>query len=253
MIEREDSDDVVVLRLAYGKANALDYELCQTLLENVDRLESPDDRPVVITGSGRIFSAGVDLFRLVNEGKDYLNDFLPPLLETFERLFNFSRPTVAAINGHAIAGGCVIACACDYRLAADGAGRIGVPELLVGVPFPTIAMEILRFTVGNAHLQEAVYTGGTFDTDKAMRLGFIDERVDDSALLDTAVQRARQLASIPQRSYALSKRHLQEPVNSRVAALAAENDEAVRAVWMDPETLEYIRGYLERTFGGKSA
>ncbi len=253
MIEREDIDDVVVLRLAYGKANALDYELCQTLLENFDWLESHDDRPMVITGSGQIFSAGVDLFRLVNEGKEYLNAFLPPLLETFKRLFNFSRPTVAAINGHAVAGGCVIACACDYRLSANGAGRIGVPELLVGVPFPTIAMEILRFAVGNAHLQEAVYTGGTFDTEKAMRLGFIDEVVDESALLETAIQRARHLASIPARSYALSKRHLKEPVNSRVAALAAENDEAVRTVWMDPETLEYIRSYLERTFGRKNA
>ena len=251
MIEREDTDDVVVLRLAYGKANALDYELCQTLLENFDQLEFHDDRPVVITGSGRIFSAGVDLFRLVGEGEDYLNAFLPPLLKTFERLFNFPRPTVAAINGHAIAGGCVVACACDYRLAADGAGRIGVPELLVRVPFPTIAMEILRFTVGNAHLQEAVYTGGTFDIGKAMRLGFIDEVVDDSALLESAIQRARHLASIPQRSYALSKRHLQEPVNSRLAALAPENDEQVRATWMDPKTLENIRAYLKRTFGEK--
>jgi enoyl-CoA hydratase len=249
MIEREDTDDVVVLRMAYGKANALDHELGNTLIETFDQLNAQDHRPVVITGSDRIFSAGVDLFRIVNEGEEYLKAFFPILQNVFARLFDFPRPLVAAINGHAIAGGCVIACACDYRLAATGSGRIGVPELLVGVPFPTMALEILRFAIGNAHLQQAVYTGNTFDTEEAMRLGFIDEIAEDGALLDVAIQRARHLASVPARSYALSKRQLREPVTSRVAARAPEDEGAVRAVWMDPKTLENMRSYLERTFG----
>ena len=252
MIEREDTDDVVVLRLAYGKANALDYELCKAIVETLAALERDDTRPVIITGSGRIFSAGVDLFRVVNEGRDYLNDFLPMLLDAFQKLFEFPRPLVAAVNGHAIAGGCVVACACDYRLAAEGAGRIGVPELLVGVPFPTIALEILRFSVGNAHLQTAVFTGGTFASKDALRMGFVDELVDEDDLVARALERARHFATIPARSYALSKRQLHELVMTRVAARAPEDDEAVRAVWMDPETLDNINGYLERTFGKKS-
>ncbi len=252
MIEREDTDDAVVVRMAYGKANALDYELCKTLVETFDQLETHDHRPVIIVGSGRIFSAGVDLFRVVNEGQEYLNAFFPVLLNAFARLFDFPRPLVAAINGHAIAGGCVIACACDYRLAAANCGRIGVPELLVGVPFPTSAIEILRFSIGNAHLQQAVYTGGTFDTEEAMRLGFIDEVADETELLELALQRARHFASIPARSYALTKRQLHEPVNSRIAAHTPEDDEAVRTAWMDPKTLDGIRDYLERTFGKKN-
>lgn len=249
MIAREDTDDVVVLRVAYGKVNALDYELCKTLNESFEQLDAHDDRPVIIIGSGRVFSAGVDLFRVVNEGEEYLNDFFPVLQEMFTRLFDFPRPLVAAINGHAIGGGCVMACACDYRITADGAGRIGVPELLVGVPFPTIALEILRFAIGNAHLQQAVYTGATFNAADAMRLGFVDEIADESDILESALQLARHLGSISSRSYALSKRHLHQPVNSRIDALASENDGAVRSAWMDPETLENIRDYLERTFG----
>lgn len=252
MIEREDTEDVVVLRMAYGKANALDYELCTTLVETFDELVDGDDRPVVLTGSGRIFSAGVDLFRVVNESGDYLDSFFPVLLTAFTRLFDFPRPLVAAVNGHAIAGGCVIACACDYRLAGGNAGRIGVPELLVGVPFPTIALEILRFSIGNAHLQGAVYSGGTFTFEEAMRLGFVDEVAEENELLERALERARHFASIPARSYALSKRQLHETVNSRVAARAPEDDEAVRAVWTDPKTLDDIRAYLDRTFGKKA-
>jgi enoyl-CoA hydratase len=251
MIGREDTDDVVVLRMAHGKANALDCELGSGLVEALDQLTARDHRPVVITGRDRIFSAGVDLFRVVNDGEEYLKAFFPVLQDVFARLFDFPRPLIAAINGHAIAGGCVIACACDYRIAAAGAGRIGVPELLVGVPFPTLALEILRFAVGNAHLQQAVFTGGTFDTQEAMRLGFIDEVATEGALVDTAIQRARQMASIPARSYALSKRQLREPVNARIAARTAQDDEAVRAVWMDPKTLENMRSYLERAFGKK--
>lgn len=120
------------------------------------------------------------------------------------------------------------------------------------MPFPTNALEILRFSIGNAHLQGAIYSGGTFTTDEAMRLGFIDEVADENELLDLALQRARHFASIPARSYALSKRQLHEPVNSRVAARAPEDDEAVRAVWVDPKTLDDIRAYLERTFGTKA-
>lgn len=251
MIEREDSDDVVVVRMAHGKANALDYELCKALVETIDRLEAHDDRPVIITGSGRMFSAGVDLFRVVNEGEAYLNAFLPVLLETFARLFDFPRPLTAAINGHAIAGGCVIACACDHRVAAAEAGRIGVPELLVGVPFPTIALEIIRFAIGGGHLQQVILTGETSNTGEAMRLGLIDEIADRERLLERALTRARHFASIPERSYALTKRQLHEPVNSRVAALASENDEAVRAAWMDPKTLDNMRDYLQRTLGRK--
>jgi enoyl-CoA hydratase len=249
MIERADSNDVVVLRIAHGKANALDYELCKALVETFDQLEAHDDRPVIITGRDGIFSAGVDLFRVVNEGKEYLNRLFPILLHTFARLFDFPRPLVAAINGHAIAGGCVVACACDYRVAAKNSGRIGVPELLVGVPFPTVALEILRFSISKAHLQQAVYTGGTFDSEEAMRLGFIDEIADPKEHLGLALQRARHLASIPERSYALSKRQLREPARSRIAALGSENDDAVQAVWMDPKTLDNIRKYLQRTFG----
>ena len=74
----------------------------------------------MLTGSGSIFSAGVDLRRLLAEGEDYLRRFVPLIGEGFQRLFAFPRPVVAALNGHAIAGGCIVACACDRRIAAAG-------------------------------------------------------------------------------------------------------------------------------------
>jgi enoyl-CoA hydratase len=249
MIAREDTDKIVVLRMVHGKANALDTELCTALIETVDALETNDTRPVVLTGNGRIFSAGVDLFRVVDGGGDYLDRFLPLLADTFARLFAFPRPLVAAVNGHAIAGGCVLACACDYRLIATGSGRIGVPELMVGVPFPTVALEILRFAVGNAHLQSAIYSGGTFTAEEAIKLGFADELCEEDDLADAALERAAHFASIPAPSYALAKQQLHQPVEARIEARGPADDESVRAIWMDAKTLDNMRTYLQRTLG----
>src|SRR5439155_1274578 len=99
---------------------------------------------LVLVGTGSAFSAGVDLFRILDGGDDYVARFIPALSGAFDDLFAYRRPVVAAVNGHAIAGGCVIAACADYRLMAEGRGRIGVPEQLVGVAFPAIALAAPR-------------------------------------------------------------------------------------------------------------
>jgi enoyl-CoA hydratase len=135
MLSTEDRDDVVVLRIEHGRVGALDVELLNALTEAV----AAYDRAVVITGSGSSFSAGVDLRRTLDGGRSYTEELLVALSRTFRAVFDHPRPTVAAVNGHAIAGGCVLALACDLRLMSGG--RIGLTELAVGVPFPTEEMQ----------------------------------------------------------------------------------------------------------------
>src|SRR5262249_43491029 len=144
-LERRGS--VALLTLAHGKANALDLELCEAIRVRVEECQASWCRAIVITARGSIFSAGVDLLRVVREGAPYVRRFLPALSRALETTFVGPRPVVAAVNGHAIAGGCILARAADRRLMARGAGRIGVPELLVGVPFPPVPLEIMRFAV----------------------------------------------------------------------------------------------------------
>src|SRR5262245_57734470 len=115
MIERSQHEGVLTLRLAHGKANALDVELLDALLGELSGA-AEGARAVILTGTGSIFSAGVDLFRLTREGADYVRRFLPLLSRFLRTLFTFPRPVVAAVNGHAIAGGCIIVLASDARL-----------------------------------------------------------------------------------------------------------------------------------------
>src|SRR5262249_55465431 len=127
MIERTQNEGILTLRLTHGKASALDVELLDRLLQELDGMAA-DVRGVILTGTGSIFSAGVDLFRLMREGPDYGRRFLSLLSRFVRTLFAFPRPVVAAANGHAIAGGCIIVLAADVRLMAEGTGRIGLPE-----------------------------------------------------------------------------------------------------------------------------
>ena len=161
MIERETVDRVVIVRLAHGSVNAIDIELAAAIRDTFTALAEGPHVGVVLTGTGGAFSAGVDLRRLVSEGADYARSFVPVLVEAFEAVFNVEKPVVAAVNGHAIAGGCVLVCACDRRLMADGPGRIGVTELLAGVPFPRVALEILKFAVGASRATGLVLKGTT--------------------------------------------------------------------------------------------
>src|SRR5439155_26860191 len=128
VIEVTHRNDVAVLTLAHGKANLFDLEFCDALTSAFADCERSAAKAAVVIGRGSIFSAGVDLVRLTNAGPVYVAAFMPALGRVFERVFAFAKPLVAAVNGHAIAGGCILACTADRRLMAQGAGRIGVPE-----------------------------------------------------------------------------------------------------------------------------
>jgi enoyl-CoA hydratase len=217
--------------MAHGKVNALDLALLAELTETFRTLEA---EAVVLTGSGRAFSAGVDLWRMLDAGPGYVRDFLPALTETFLTVFTLGKPVVAAINGHAIAGGAILAAACDHRVMAGG--TIGVTELLVGVPFPASALRILSYAWGDVAARKAVLTGETAGPSDALARGWVDEVVPPEALLDTAVARAR--VAVPPDTYRLTKAQLQSP--ERVF------DAEVLDLWLCAVEDGRIRRYMEQ-------
>jgi enoyl-CoA hydratase len=248
MIKKEDWDSISLLRLEDGKVNALDLELCEALTESLIELERSSAKAVVLTGTGTTFSAGVDLFRLLDGGQDYVLKFVPALTGLLERLFLFPKPVVVALNGNAIAGGCVIACACDYKIAANGEGKTGVPEVLVGVPFPPSAFEIVRFAASPRYLQEIVYFGRYYDMEEGIQRGLVDETVSAPNLLSRATEIATKLSEIPADTFRLVKRQLREPYLATVER-SKIRDEEILKVWCSEETHATIREYLRRTLG----
>lgn len=248
MIETVQRDDgVVVVTLAHGKANVMDLEFCTALAERFEAFAAAPPAALVVTGQGRIFSAGVDLNRLLDGGADYARSFLPSLDRMLLALLGVPCPVVAAINGHAIAGGCLLAVAADRRLMARGGGRIGMPELRVGVPFPPVALELARSVVQSHALQRALAGGETFEVDAAQAAGLIDAPVEAEQLLEQATALAADLAGIAAPTYALTKAMLQQPLHARIAAQTAAHGAQVDALWQDAATFDAVRAFVSKT------
>lgn len=242
MIETIYQDGVVVLTMRHGKVNALDTELCQSLCVALDKAAADGAQAVVLTGTGTVFSAGVDLHRVIAGREEYLASFLPELRRVFTRLATFELPLVAAVNGHAIAGGYILAAAADRILMADGQGRAGVTEMAVGLPFPAIALELLRMRVGDAPARPLIDGAATFQAGPALACHLIDEAVAAGDLASRSLAAARRLAALGP-AFHLTKRQLRLLPLARAQDLAVL-DADVDATWQAPPTLDRIQSYM---------
>ena len=182
-------DGVSTVRFDHPPVNALDLDL----LDDVIGAMRGIDGPVVLTGEGRCFSAGVDLPAIVEGGAEYTDRFMTALSAAFLAVFDHPAPVVAAINGHAIAGGCVFAMAADIRLMS--AGTIGLTELAVGAMFPMAAIEICRYAMG-ASVTPAALQAQTIDVSAAAAFGWVDEVVTADELLPRSIALARELVRV---------------------------------------------------------
>ena len=247
MIEVKETKGMAVLQMKHGKANALDVEFCIELKATLQQVESTS-KAVVLTGQQKIFSAGVDLVRLLQDGDQYRTALLTALGDVLHALFFYPKPLIAAINGHAIAGGCIIACAADYRIMIGENGRIGVPELAVGLPFPPIALEIIRFATSPQHFRRLVFRGLTYPPDKALAWGLVDELVASEAISDRAMVCAAELASIPPRSFELTKLQACRPVFEKLQQKWTQRMAAqVNEVWNSVAVVAAVQNYVDKT------
>ena len=251
MIEREDRGEIALLRLARGRGNALNGEFSEAICQTLDEVESSSQRAVVLTAEGSIFSAGVDLEALMQGGATYLQKFLPTMLRMFLKLFDYPKPVVAAINGHAIAGGCILGLTCDYRLMACGPGKIGLTETPVGVPFPPAVLEIVRLSVPPEFHREVIYLGASYGVEEGVKRGMVDELVEPEQLLTRALEVAERFAAVPPESFRLTKKCYRQPALDRAASVGARFDDEIVKTWCLPETHVAIQAFVDKNIKKK--
>jgi enoyl-CoA hydratase len=244
-IKLSRSGTTAVLTLASDKVNALDLEVLGEISAGVDYcVGDPGVGALVVTGEGSVFSAGLNVSQVLGHDTSYTDALLDALNEAFLRLFRCPKPTVAAINGAAIAGGCLLALTCDKRLIAEEA-RIGVTELKVGVSFPVVAVELLRHACG-PRAEQLMFDAALVDADGACEAGLAHQKVPRSELDDAALAAAHQLTSLDVTAYGLTK------ASSRRAVLAAMEDggsrtidSQVRTHWKDDHTRSNLEQLLK--------
>jgi enoyl-CoA hydratase len=245
ILASETEQGVAVLTMHHGKANTIDLEFAEALRLRLDEALSADHPAAVLTGEGSIFSAGVDLIQLRDGGPDYARTIVIAMVEVFAAMVRFPRPLVAAINGAAIAGGCVIACACDYRLISSPTGRIGLTELLVGVPLPAVALEIVRCALGLTGSRRLLYLGSVLGPAAAVDAGLADEIVAEPLLMDRAVAVAGGLGRLPRRTFETTKEQLNRPILDAVDRMAGVWETRIMDVWSSDEIHRSVGRYVD--------
>ena len=229
--------------IAGPKMNALSERLMTSLLEQV---RGAGDEPLLLRGEGeRAFSAGLDLEEVAGLDVEGMGRFLTLLRDISAALFDHPAPTVALVNGHAIAGGCVLALCCDLRVGtSDPRARIGLNEVALGLEFPPGILRMLRHQLPCSLLERALLGAGLHDPVAAQRLGLLDEVVDDANVV--ALERLETMAAYPRRAYTATKRVLRRDVTK----VTPDEERLFRAevvpVWTSPEVKERMRGFLKK-------
>ena len=245
-----EPDRVSLVTLDRPPANALDRGFFDELIALLDRLSAPDVGAVVVTGTGRFFSAGLDLFDVFAYPPRAFDEFTERFDAGFGALFALPKPVVAAVNGHAIAGGAVLAAAADFRLVAEGDGKMGLTEILLGVPFPVSVLEIVRYACDGPHLRELLYHGRTYLPEEACARRLADEVVPATELVPRALALAEELAERPPAAFADTKLGLRAEPLRRLESARSDGDPAWD-IWRSAETRAAVEAYKARTLGAK--
>src|SRR5262245_36299238 len=248
----ETAGDVAVLRLEGGKANAMNEAFLDGLDCALDALDASPARAAVITGYATYFSAGLDLLSLAALSRSEMRTFLAKFHRVMLRVYGCPRAVVAAVNGHAIAGGCVLAMQADHRVAADGAFRIGLNETQIGIGLPPVVVETMRLRLPRASWIEVMAEGRLFTPEEARMRGLVDEVVAADRVEEVALGVARRLAAIPSAAFAQVKASLRGPALRALAADLGPAHEAWLDTWFAPETRRIHAGVLAKLAAKKA-
>jgi enoyl-CoA hydratase/carnithine racemase len=243
MIAREMHHDICVLRLERGHGNALSLEFLAAIQQEVESLRRERPRGLVLTGSGSTFCAGLDLEQMLQLDRGGIRRLLQQLYGACRVLFSFPRPVVAAVNGHAIAGGALLALACDLRLMSQGEGKFGLNESTIGLCVPPSLVEMGRYTLGRTLLEKLMYGGQVYAAYKAYDMGILDFLVDEPELIEQSTLSVERWTSSVT-AFAEIKARLKAPTLDAMTSAHLE-DESWIELWFRPETQQRVRALLQ--------
>jgi len=231
---------MIEIRIEGPGKNALGTTLIETLSEQIDAAAGA---PILFTGTDDAFSAGLNLKEVGSLEPDGMDAFLDRLESFFRTVWLYPGPTAAAVTGHAIAGGCILAMCCDVAIATNNPkARIGLNEVAIGLRFPPGLLNFVRKSIGPRHLSEVVLGAGLHGPDDAARLGLV-HAVSDDPIRDATTALSR-LAKHPAEAYSAAKRDLRDGIMEATEAERTAFRDEVVPFWTSPELKAMIRSLL---------
>jgi len=235
-INRQQGIDI--LTMSRGKVNALNEEMVDHLVERFRELkDDPETRAVILTGQGSFFSFGLDVPELYSYSPEDFTRFLTKFTGLYLDIFEFPKP-----NGHAVAGGFMIATPCDYRVMATGKAKISLNEVTFGSSVFAGSVEILRSVTGHRNAEKIALSGKMYSAEEAKALGLVDEVAEPEAVLARAQAIAAEMAARDAVAYAAIKKLLRDPVAEQIRRTEADSIRRFVEIWYSPSTREQTKG-----------
>ncbi len=238
-----EEGEVLVVAIDRPPANAMSAELLEEGTELVGRLKSDPPAAVVLTGSGRFFSGGMDLKLAPELGPAEQARTVKGINSLFESWYSLPRPVVAAVNGHAVAGGLILALCADVRVCGPGL-NLGLTEARVGLPYPAAAMAVTKAELSPQAARRLVLEAALVDSETALGMGVVDEVVPAEEVLPRALELAKEMAGLPSGAYETVKWQLR---GNAIEAMreAIPNDPMLQA-WASEDAAEAAQAVLDR-------
>ena len=241
-IEIKKKNGVAILTINRGKVNALNDEVVKQMHTAFNSLENdPETKAVILTGNGNFFTFGFDIPEFLSYSKEDFTDYLIHFTGLYMSIFLYPKPVIAALNGHTIAGGCMLALACDSRIMISEKAKIALNEIEFGSSVFAGCVEMLRFSVGSKKAEEILYSGKMYSAEEAKTLRLIDEVTTVDNLMSDAMTVALDLGNKPSQAFTSIKTLLRKPIAEEIKPKEKESIKEFVDIWYSKSTWENLK------------
>jgi enoyl-CoA hydratase/carnithine racemase len=245
-VEISDSG-VATIRLNRPKVNALNEQLAREIGEAVDELAADESaRAVVLWGGERVFAAGADIKEMESQDATRMYRYIGRFQDVFTRLEHLPQPTIAAINGYALGGGCELAMSCDFRICAEDS-QLGQPEIKLGVIPGAGGTQRLPRLVGPARAKEIIFSGRFVKADEAERIGLVDRVTASDEVYATAVEMAEGFAAGPAVALMAAKQAIHNGLETDLQTGLLIERQAFAALFASEDQKIGMKAFVEKT------
>ncbi len=248
MILIEHYEQVSVIKLNRDVTNALNPTLIIKIGKILKTLkEDPGVHGIVLSSSNdKFLSIGLDIPELFDLSREDFKKFYHSFNQLCLNLYTFPKPIIAAITGHAIAGGCILALCCDYRFIAEGRKLMGLNEIKLGVPVPYPGDCILRQLVGFRHARDIMESGEFFEPDKLIQFGMADNVLPLDQVIPQSIEKAKLLGSFSQNVFQIIKRNRVEAVEAQILKHIEKKEQLFVDCWYSNETRQQLKAAMKK-------
>ena len=234
--------EIATVTLSREKVNALNEPMIEQINNCLTDLENDKTvKAIILTGQGNFFSFGFDIPEFLSYSKDSFMMCLSKFTDLYTRVFLFPKPIVAALNGHTMAGGCMLAIACDYRIMVSGKARIALNEIGFGASVLAGSVEMLKYCAGQKNAQSILYSGAMYSAEEASQLGLVDQISSQENLTEDTMKIAQDLAKKDNTAFRSIKNLLRRPVAEE---MTKKEEGVIREfvdIWYSEETWNSLK------------